>query len=270
MKVWVALLILAALSSSCALSSKKRGKKKSDIFFQYGSQQLVMGKYTTALENLLRANKGDPDNPEIINNLALAYFYKKRPATAKELLINLLKNNPNHSDALNNLGTIYMREDNYDEAERHFMKVTKDLLFKKQFVTYHNLSKIFTQRGNIKLSRHYNDKSLEEFNKYCPALFHRGFLLYREKKWEKADMAFKKAMKGTCYNYVENHFYRAMSLKHLQKLRLAEEALEKVKIHFTKNPYLNRIEIELRELRKIKNARATTPKSSHSLKVPKF
>ena len=264
MKTWALFFILTALLSSCALPQKKNTKKKSDIFFQYGSEQLAMGEYTIALENLLRAQKEAPDDPKIINNLALAYFYKNRPATAKELLVNLIKKHPKYSDALNNLGTLYMRVGQYDKAKEYFMKVSEDLLFRKQFVTYHNLSKIFAKEGNKALAKHYNERSLEEFPQYCPALFQKGFLLYKEKEWEKSNSAFKKAMKGACYNYVENHFYLAMSLKHLKRFDLAEETLEKIKTHFTSTPYLNRVEIQLKELRSLKKT------SKPSVRVPQF
>ena len=94
---------------------------------------------------------------------------------------------PDHSDALNNLGTLYLQEGQLERAEEYFQRVSRHLLFKKQFVTYHNLSKIAARKGDIPLSRKYNRQALEELDRYCPALFHRGLLFYRERKWEQAN-----------------------------------------------------------------------------------
>ena len=268
MKGWIGLFLFIALSG-CGSSPEKLSKKKSAIFYQYGSRQLVEGEYTIALENLLQADQMDPDNPNIINNLALAYYYKKRPVTAKKLLKKVMKMAPHHSDTLNNMGTILMKEGHLDEAEKYFKQVSEHLLFKKQFVTYHNLSKIAKKKGQIELSRSYNTKSLEEFDHYCPALFHKGLLFFQEKKWEEANKSLKEAIRGTCYNYIGSHFYRALSLRQLNRLEQAEQILEKLKVDFPKSAYKTKIRIELEEIRKIKSSSSYSQRK-RSLDVPQF
>ncbi|MCY4645091.1 MAG: tetratricopeptide repeat protein [Bacteriovoracales bacterium] len=267
---WMIFLLLTAMTG-CGTMTKKtvKEKKKSAIIYRYGSQRLMEGHYTTALENLIKADAMDPRNPEIMNNLALAYFYKNRPATAKKILQDLIKIAPNHSDALNNLGTIYMKEGNLNLAEKYFRKVSEHLLFKKQFLISHNLSKIAFKKGQIELSRLHNTASLEKFDRFCPALFHRGFLFYKEKKWNEADESFKKAMKGTCYTYHGSHFYRALSLKRLGRLGLAEQILESLKTSFPKNTYMAKVKLELQEIRKIKNS-PNYLKRQNLFKVPQF
>ena len=247
-------ILLSIILSGCSSMQKNTSKKKAKIFYQYGSQKLAEGRYTIALENLISANEENPNDPDIINNLALAYYYKKRPSIAKKLLKSVIKIAPNHSDALNNLGTLNMKEGNLDQAEKYFQQVSNHLLFKKQFIIYHNLSKIAEKKGKIKLSRHYNKKSLEEFDHYCPALFHRGLLFYQEKKWQQADKALKKASKGVCYNYTGNHFYRALSLKQLNQLKQAEEILEKLNTDFPKNSYQTQTKLELEKIRSLKSS----------------
>lgn len=270
MQRWIIPVLFAILGAlySCG-SAQKDPVKKSEILFQYGSQQLAEGEYTTALENLLKADGEDPDNPDIMNNLALAYYYKKRPAMAKQLLQKVIKKSPNHSDALNNMGTILMDEGDLDRAEGYFTRVTRHLLFKKQFITHHNLSKIAAARGDLALSREHNEKSLQEFDRYCPALFHRGLLFYREQQWEQASKSFKEAMRGVCYNYVGNHFYRAMSLKRIDRLELAEQILERIKTDFPKSGYMPKVRIELEEIRKIKKSGRYSERKS-SWDVPQF
>ena len=268
MKTW-SVILLSIILSSCSSIQEDTSKKKANILYQYGSQKLAEGMYTIALENLINANEADPNNPDIINNLALAYYYKKRPTIAKKLLKDVIKINPNHSDALNNLGTLNMSTGDLGEAEKYFQKVSKHLLFKKQFVTYHNLSKIADQKGKIKLSRHYNKKSLEEFDNYCPALFHRGLLFYKEKKWEKANNAFKKASRGVCYNYAETHFYRALSLKQLNQLEQAQKILEKLNTDFPKNNYITQAQLELEEIKRLKNS-SNYLQRKRSIRTPQF
>ena len=272
MRPWFGFLTLALLTGllGCGSPHKKtNSQEKAALYYQYGSRQLVQKDYTSALENLLQANQLHPDNPDIINNLALAYYYKGRYPTAKKLLQKVLKHSPQHSDTLNNLGTLAMKEGNLDQAQECFERVSKHLLFKKQFITYHNLSKIAARRGQIALSRKYNEQSLQEFDRYCPALFHHGLLFYRQRQWVQANESFKRASQGTCYDYIGNHWYQAKSLRQLNQLGEAEQILEKIKVNFPRSPYLKKITTELKEIRKIKNS-TRYQERRNTLNVPSF
>ena len=268
MKKWFITCTIIALAG-CSSSKKGSKERVSEIYHRYGSQQLAEGNYTAALENLLKASESDPDDPNIMNNLALAYYHKKRPTMAKQVLKQLLEAHPDHSDALINMGTIAINEGKLEEAENYFKQVTEHLLFKKQFITYHNLSKVAEKKGQLDVSRNYNRKALEEFDQYCPALFQQGFLLYREKKWNEANNSLKRATKGVCYNYIESHFYRALSLKNLNQLEVAEQILEKLKMDFPSADYMARIDIELEEIRKIKKSESYSRRMQR-LSAPQF
>ena len=255
--------------NGCSSTHQQNKQKKAKIFYQYGSQQMAEGNYTIALENLIKAHKKDPLNPDITNNLALAYYYKKRPGIAKSLLKDLIKNHPEYPDAFNNLGTLYMKEQNMDEAEKYFNMTSQNLLFKKQFITYYNLSKVFAAKNNLPLAKKYIKKSLEENDRYCPALFQRGWLSYKQKKWEQAQKFFKQAIKGACYNYIASHFYQALTLKQLNKLNDAEKVLMQLKDTFPKSSYVMKADLELNTIRQIKDIGSDYNKGT-LLKVPKF
>ncbi len=73
----ISLLVLNILVLT-ACSSKKADikSKQAELYFGAGTQSLMDQQYTEALKNLLEANKLDPENSDILNNLGMAYFFK--------------------------------------------------------------------------------------------------------------------------------------------------------------------------------------------------
>ena len=52
-------------------------EKKTKLYYGQGTEMLVKKEYSKALEYLLEAQKLDPKDSEIQNNLGMAYFSKK-------------------------------------------------------------------------------------------------------------------------------------------------------------------------------------------------
>ena len=71
------LLLLCLIISVISCASKDVQKEQAQLHLQIGTGLLSKGQYPQALASLLQAEKLDPDNAEIQNNLGLAYFVRK-------------------------------------------------------------------------------------------------------------------------------------------------------------------------------------------------
>src|SRR5690606_22208825 len=107
-----ALLVLC----SCSSSKKKLEDKRAALFFGAGTQSLIDQKYTDALNSLLKANQLNPGNPEILNNLAMAYYFKGQTDLAIKTLNETLRIDPKNSDAKTNLASIIYRHGEVEKA----------------------------------------------------------------------------------------------------------------------------------------------------------
>jgi tetratricopeptide (TPR) repeat protein len=65
------------------------------------------------------------DDPDTINNLAMAYFYSGDTANAKEQLELILEKDPHNFNALDGMGMIYLKEKNSSKALEYLQKAQK-------------------------------------------------------------------------------------------------------------------------------------------------
>lgn len=91
---------------------KRQAQAKQDL----GRSLLAQGNYTAGLGELLEAAKIDPENPEIQNELALAYREMELYPKAITHFNRAVELNPDFSEAYNNLGTVYLILKKWDPA----------------------------------------------------------------------------------------------------------------------------------------------------------
>lgn len=253
MKKILTSIILCLLIVSCASKSElSKDEKKAMIYFRYGTTSLVRAQYTDALENLIKANNLKKNDAEILNNLAMAYFYKKRKNKALSLLDRAIELKEEHSDAIINKASILMSLKRFEEAEKLLTIVLDHLLFKKQFITYANLAEIQIQKGNLDKALMLTLKSLDENPQHCVSLFNKGYIYLKMNRYNEANTALKESYQGVCFKNPRAHYYYGLNLKNLKQWSKAEEALEKVYIQFPKTEFSSMAKIHLKEIRKNK------------------
>ena len=69
---------------------------------------------------MTEAEKLTPDDPDLLNKLALAYFYKQRYELAEQRYLKALKLRPGSSEYRNNLGVNYLQMNRWDNAIQQF------------------------------------------------------------------------------------------------------------------------------------------------------
>lgn len=259
-RIMITICILATLVS-CS-SSKKKQQEKAEIYFGAGTQSLMSQEYTDALANLLKANELDPENPDIINNLAMAYYFKGE----KDLAIKTLKKSlsiKETSDAKVNLASIYFENRDLASAEKIYKSVLKDLTYEKQARTLYNLGLIELNRGKLVNAENYFKKSAKEDSSYCPTFFQLGLLNYNRRHFEKALKNFREATIGTCYDQPAAHFYQGLSLNGLKRYHEAMMKFDEIDARFKSSEYAVRARKQLQIIQGI-DATTTIQEEAHA------
>lgn len=253
------------LVTSCA-SKKGIENKKAGIYFAAGTQSLMQKQYTDALKNLLEANKLNPNNAEILNNLGMAYYFKGEMELAVRTLKTTLKIDKNNSDAKINLASIAFKQGRVSEAERLYKSVLEDLTYDKQARTLYNLGILELEgKQNTVSAENYFKKSIKEDDNYCPAYYHLGLLQYNRRQFNSALKNFKEASMGTCYEIPAPHYYQALTLIQLKRYQDARIKLDDIDTRFKKSVFAVKAREKVVELNDIE--RRTTIEAQASRKV---
>lgn len=233
------LLLLTIILIGCASESKEVSvnRKKAEIYYNRGTEQLVQKEYTGALKHLLEAHRLRPEDTRILNNLGMAYYFKKRPKTAIKYINKAIELDPKNTRAKLNIATLYMESKNYDLARKNFNAVLEDLTFDQQYRTYYNLGVLATKENKTNQALNFFNQSITENASYCPAHFQIGLIQYEQARYEAALESFKNASKGTCYENPEPLYHQALTYLKLNQVAFAKDKLEDIIGRFSGTKY---------------------------------
>lgn len=248
-KLLVLLLVLVSLVS-CASKNKIKSKQAS-LYFGVGTQSLLHREYTEALKSLLKANELEPDNSEILTNLAMAYYFKGEEDLSTRHLERALQLNPENSDARTNLASIKFNQGKLNDAERLYKEVLRDLTYDKQARTQYNLGMIELRRKNPQTAEVFFKKAIKEDENYCPSYYQLGLIQFHKRQFNTALRNFKEASMGTCYESPAPHYYQALALTELGKFEEARLKFDEIETRFKKTIFAVKARtkaVELNEL----------------------
>jgi Tfp pilus assembly protein PilF len=220
----VSLLLLASCSSTKELS---KAEKQAHIYYSHGTDKLIAGNYTAALDYLSKANVLKPNDSKTLNNLGMAYYLKKRVKLAIEFIKKSLEINPNNTDAKVNLASMYFDEKDYNSAEKLYLEVAGNLTYRHNYRTYYNLGLISLRKKNTRKAEHYFTKSIGVNESYCPSNFQLGLLARKRYQYSSALKWFKKSQIGDCAKSPSPHYQEIETL-----LDLGENATALSKMNF--------------------------------------
>lgn len=239
---------------SCSSSKNKKNtpeKKRASLYYNQGTNQIIAKQYTEALKNLLEANALDPNNTKILNNLGMAYYFKKRTDLAIGSIKKALKVEPKNTEARINLGTIYSNSGNLIAAEQQYKRVLDDLTYLRQFKTYYNLGILNLRKKQEVEAINYFKQSINENSSYCPAHAKLGDIYFQNRDYKKSLQSYRKASLGVCYNNPDPLYRQALSLIKLKEYGSAKLKLEEIIERFSLTKYQ---ELANKELKVLNNA----------------
>jgi len=243
----VLVLIVSFILSSCTTTSQKI-KKEALVKRDLGEAYLMQGKPTQALREFLKAEKIDPDDPQIQNDLGLVYMIKNKNDLAILHFKKSIDLKPSYSEAKNNLGTAYLRLKKWDLAIPLFKEIMEDMLYETPHYPMANLGGAYYNKREYQLSEKYYLKALAIEPKFPQALFGLG-RLYLPKKTLKAIEMLKKAI-SYAPGVPDLHFELARAYKLSQQFKNALDSFIVVTKLAPETPLGQRAGKEVEELKK--------------------
>ncbi len=233
--LFLALCSLAVIG--CATWGEK-DKEKAELYLRMGVSYIESGNYPFALRELLHAEKLDPNNAVIQNNLGQVYFLRERYDLALEKFSRALELKPDYSDARNNLARANIEIGKYDVAEKELKVVMNDL-------TYADMSKAYINWGLSKfLQKKYSDaqgafaKVLESQSDDCIANTYYGRSFFEEKDYPRAAESLDRAI-GFCQKILfdEPHYYSALAYYRMGEKSKAIARFEEILKYYPNGKY---------------------------------
>lgn len=155
-------LLIALLVTACATTGiSPEDQKKADAARNLGEAHLREGNTSLALSELLKAQKLNPDDPIVHNDLGLVYTSKERLDIAVQQFEKALQLKPDYAVAKNNLGSAYLALEQWDEAIPVLEDVTGDMLYATPHFPLANLGWAYYNKGDYKKALTYLNKALD-------------------------------------------------------------------------------------------------------------
>jgi type IV pilus assembly protein PilF len=231
---WTIIIPIAFLLSIACIgcagtrsTSNATNNDKARAFEDMGTSFIRQGNLRAALENLLEAEKLDPENADIKQELALVYRGLGEYQKAVEYFNQALKLEPRFPEAQNNLCGLYLLLKEWDSAIEYCQKAADDLLFKNPEFAYTQLGTAYFGRGNYDMAIVSFQQALKLAPEYSPAYLGLGYVYETINKWDWAIEAYKKSI---IYNPDNANGYFRMG-KLYQKMNREAEAQEALR-HF--------------------------------------
>ena len=207
--------------------------------------------FEKALRELLVAKELDPDNPQILNHLGLAYYFQKEYEHAIISLKSSIDKKPTFSEAHNNLGRVYIDTKDFHQARIHLFKAAGDLTYPHKDKVWLNIGLSYFQEGQYDEAKRYFLKSISANRNNCLAYNFYGRTLVETEQFKDAAQALDQAIvhckdKGLD----EPHYFGAIALFRMGFKQKAIARLQEGKKLFPHGPYRKKI-AEMIELMKI-------------------
>ncbi len=224
-KIVQALVLAAFLCGGCAVMEESQ--KKATYHHQMGQSYLAERNYTKALVELTEAEKITPDDPDLLNRLGLAYFFKGKFEIAEKKYLKALELRPVFSDARNNLGVDYMEMKRWDDAIRQFKMVTDDLFFQNHDEACMNLALAYHGKGENATALSLLRPVVARNPKNAAAHLNLGRIYNADERTELAVAEFRKAVELN-RDYATAHYHLGLAYLKEKNITLALKAFQEV------------------------------------------
>jgi Tfp pilus assembly protein PilF len=163
--------ILILLATSCSgVDTAMQNRRMAEVKRDVGEAYMRQGDYTSALRELLEAEKLYTEDPIVHNNIGLCYMNKKRISDAIIHFKKSISLKPSYAPARNNLGTAYLALEEWDTAIAVFKEITNDALYGTPHYPLSNLGLAYYHKGQYKIALGYYQKALHIQDNFVNAL----------------------------------------------------------------------------------------------------
>lgn len=197
LQVIVAMFFIVILFSACATTgASPEDKKKANAARNLGEVHFSEGNYTKALGELLKAEKLNPDDPILQNDLGLVYMAKEKVDLAVQHFEKAVQLNPDYALAKNSLGSAYLVLKEWDKAIPLLEAVTNDMLYATPHFPLNNLGWAYYNKGDYKKAQQYLKEALDLKPDFFNAQFNLGRVYLATGRLHEALALFEEASKS--------------------------------------------------------------------------
>jgi len=210
---------LAIIMTGCA-EDKALKKRQSLAKQDLGKIFLGQENFTAGLNELLKAEELDPENPEIQYNLAIAYRFMDLHANSIAHFKKAIELRQNFSEAYNDLGNTYLILSKWDLAIKCFEKALENTLYPTPHFAYNNLGQAYYNKGEYKKAVESYLKAIKYQPSFSMAFHYLGITYEAMNEWDKAIGAYKESIQYAPKD-PRSHFYLGKLYLKLEKPSLA-------------------------------------------------
>jgi type IV pilus assembly protein PilF len=226
-KIFAVLLLFLVGCSSGSKSSNS--KEYGRLHLQIGTSLLAQKNYPGALKELLEAERFDPNNAVIQNNLGVAYFVRKELNLSEKHLKQAMAIDGEYSEAKSNYGLLLLEKQEYANALKQFKAVAKDLVYPQPEKARVNIGIAYFGLKNFKEAEESFLGAIDINRNYCSAWTYLGRTLMEQKKFSAAAQRLDQAV-SVCKktDASESDFYAAIAYVKLGDRERAMARLEEI------------------------------------------
>jgi tetratricopeptide (TPR) repeat protein len=214
----------AVILAGCA-EDKTLIKRKSLAKQNLGKSFLAQGDFTAGLNQLLKAEELDPENPEIQYNLALGYRFMNVHSKAITHFKKAIELRQNFSEAYNDLGNTYLILSKWDLAIIYFEKALENTLYATPHFAQNNLGQAYYKKGEYNKAVESYRKAIKYQPSFSMAFHNLGITYEAMNEWDKAVGAYKESIQYAPKD-PRSHFYLGKLYLKRNKPSLAIEKFE--------------------------------------------
>jgi len=241
----LALFLLSIVISSCAIFNGQnitaKEQRKAALHLKIGTAHYSNGKYHSALKEFLTANEINPNDPLILNNLAIGYFALNRLPLSEKHITQALNLKSDYTDARINLAKVQIEQGLYGQAIKNLKIAEDDLTYPAvDDIHYYTGLALFKMKQFTPAENRFQ-LALKKNPNYCYAMYFYGRTLFEKRDYNTAAQSLDKSI-GLCDKFKMDgpHFYSALSHYKMNKLNTSKSRLQELlevypKTHFAKD-----------------------------------
>lgn len=201
-------LFFLSLIGGCAMfSQSKENLELAKLHLQLGSSHMNEGRFERALAEMLKAYELAPEDPEVLNHLGLAYFFKNDFPKAITHLQHATEIKKDYTEALNNLGRVLIETGKYKESRAYLERAASDLSYSYPDKVYLNIGLSYFMDKDYKSSAPYFARSIELNRDQCLAYTYYGKSHYEMEQFKQASLILDRAIKRCKVEFNEDAYY---------------------------------------------------------------
>jgi len=199
------LFLLSAVLFLSGCGPNEQAIQRAGVHYGLGYNYLQQGDPTSALRELLEAERLNPKDPYVQHALGLALNAKGRYGEALEHYRRALDLDPKYTEVHNALGATYLEMGKWDEAIKEFNIVLKDILYLTPFYVLNNLGWAYYKKGDLPKAIENYRRALGMKPDFGLAHYNIGLAYRDSKQTELAIKAFRQVI-ALVPNFLDAHF----------------------------------------------------------------